>query len=199
MRWHDAQVTVPPPLPTPTKGDASPRELVTELGRIVGPETAAGWCADLLAGADPHDYVEMLDYLGSNTRKAAFDPSWYDYWPRTWGARGLLYVWADSAAPVVVEGLADAHWRPAEMCLKVATKREIGEAGPGAVPLSEHELPRVRAASMRCLGKVGDTEHVEIVDAALDDEHPQVRRAAARALTAMVKRLDLDRSPPDLG
>lgn len=172
---------------------------MTELGRIVGPETAAGWCADLLAGADPHDYVEMLDYLGSNTRKAAFDPSWYDYWPRTWGARGLLYVWADSAAPVVVEGLADAHWRPAEMCLKVATKREIGEAGPGAVPLSEHELPRVRTAAMRCLGKVGDTEHVEVVDAALDDEQPQVRRAAARALTEMIRRLDLDRSPPGLG
>jgi len=191
-------VTVPP-LPPPTTPEASPRELVTELGRIVGPETAAGWCADLLAGADPHDYVEMLDYLGSNTRKAAFDPSWYDYWPRTWGARGLLYVWADSAAPVVVEGLADAHWRPAEMCLKVATKREIGEAGPGAVPLSEHELPRVRTAAMRCLGKVGDTEHVEVVDAALDDEQPQVRRAAARALTEMIRRLDLDRSPPGLG
>lgn len=188
-----------PPLPPPTTPEASPPELVTELGRIVGPETAAGWCADLLAGADPHDYVEMLDYLGSNTRKAAFDPSWYDYWPRTWGARGLLYVWADSAAPVVVEGLGDAHWRPAEMCLKVATKREIGEAGPGAVPLSEHELPRVRAAALRCLGKVGDTEHVEVVDAALDDEQPQVRRAGARALAEMIRRLDLDRSPPDLG
>lgn len=188
-----------PPLPRPTKPDASPRELVSELGRRVGRQTAAGWCADLLSGADPHDYVEMLDYLGSNCRKAAFDPSWYDYWPRTWGARGLLYVWADSAAPVVVSGLCDEHWRPAEMCLKVAAKREIGEAGPAAAPLTTHELPRVRAAALRCLGKVGDTEHVEAVDAALDDEQPAVRRAAARALTELVSRLDLDRDLPDLG
>ncbi len=185
-------------LPSPTHPDGSPRELVTELGELVGEETAAGWCADLLAGADPHDYVEMLDYLGSNTRKAAFDPSWYDYWPRTWGARGLLYVWADSVALVVVNGLGDEHWRPAEMCLKVAAKREVGEAGPGAVPLTRHELPRVRAAALRCLGRVGDTEHVDAVDAALDDEQPVVRRAAVRALTEMVNRLDLDRDLPDL-
>ncbi len=187
-----------PKLPSPTHPDGSPRELVTELGELVGEETAAGWCADLLAGADPHDYVEMLDYLGSNTRKAAFDPSWYDYWPRTWGARGLLYVWADSVALVVVNGLGDEHWRPAEMCLKVAAKREVGEAGPGAVPLTRHELPRVRAAALRCLGRVGDTEHVDAVDAALDDEQPVVRRAAVRALTEMVNRLDLDRDLPDL-
>lgn len=184
-----------PPLPPPTRPDGSPRDLVAELGRRVGEQTAAGWCADLLAGADPHDYVEMLAYLGSNCRKAAFDPSWHDYWPRTWGARGLLYVWAASAAPVVIEALSDEHWRPAEMCLKVATTREIGEAGPGAVPLTYHELPRVRAAALRCLGVVGDTEHVDAVDAGLDDESTQVRRAAARALTSMIGRLDLNRVP----
>ncbi len=185
-------------LPQPSDPSAPPSVLVTELGRLVGPETAAGWCADLLAGADPHGYVEMLGYLGSNCRRAAFDPSWYDYWPRTWGARGLLYVWADSAARVVVNGLHDEHWRPAEMCLKVAAKREIGEAGPGALPLTEHKLPRVRAAALRCLGKVGDTEHVVAVDAALDDNQPAVRRAAARALTELVSRLDLDRDLSDL-
>lgn len=106
-------------------------------------------------------------------------------------------MWAPSCAPVVVEHLEDKHWRPAEMCLKVATRREIGEAGPGAVTLSTHELPRVRVASMRCLGRVGDTEHVGAVDAALDDEQAAVRRAAARALREMVGRLDLDILPPD--
>ncbi|MBA3233163.1 MAG: hypothetical protein H0T17_04325, partial [Propionibacteriales bacterium] len=115
----------------------------------MGEQRAAGWCADLLGGGDPHDRVDMLAYLGSNCQTAAFDPSWHDYWVRTWGARGLLYVWAASATPVVVEHLADEHWRPAEMCLKVAIKREIGEAGPGAVLLSAHELPRVRVASLR--------------------------------------------------
>ncbi len=165
---------------------------MSELGRLVGSETAAGWCADLLAGGEPHVYVEMLAYLGRNCRNAAFDPSWPDYWPRTWGGRGLLYVWASSAAPVVVSGLADDHWRPAEMCLKVAANWEIGEAGPGAARLVGHELPRVRVAALRCLGLVGDTEHVDLVEAALDDAEADVRRAAARAMAALVSRLDLD-------
>ncbi len=186
-------------LPPPTNPAGSPRQLVTELGRRAGVETAAGWCADLLAGADPHDYVAVLDYLGSNCGSAAFDPRWHDYWHRTWGGRGLLYVWADSAAAVVVAGLDDEHWRPAEMCLKVAARRELGAAGPGAVPLTRHELPRGRATAVRVRGRVGDTEHVDAVDIARDDPELAVRRASARALTEMVKRLDLDRDPPDLG
>lgn len=181
-----------PDLPPPSGGDDTPRGLVTELGVLVGEEVAAGWCADLLAGADPHDYVGMLAYLGKNCARAAFDPSWHDYWRRTWGGRGLLYVWADSAAAVVVEGLADEHWRPAEMCLKVATLREIGEAGPGAVPLATHDLSRVRLNAIRCLGAVGDTEHIAVVVDALDDEDPAVRRAAARAVAMLSRRLDLD-------
>lgn len=180
-------------LPRPSNPQGSPRELVSELGQRVGEEAAARWCADLLAGADVYDYVALLPYLGSNCEQAAFDPSWYDYWHRTWGARALLYVWAESAAPVVVEGIADDHWRPAEMCLKVAAKRELGEAGPGAVRLTRHELPRVRVAAIRCLGAVGDTEHVDAVDAAVGDGRVDVRRAAARALEQMAKRLDLQR------
>jgi len=130
---------------------------------------------------------------------AAFDPAWHDYWHRTWGGRGLLYVWADTAAHVVVVGLGDEHWRPAEMCLKVATLREIGEAGPGAVPLLQAELPRVRLNAVRCLGAVGDIEHVDGVVDALDDEDQAVRRAAARAVRQMARRLDLDAATlPDI-
>jgi len=181
-----------PDLPQPTGGDTTPRGLVSELGALVGDERAAGWCADLLAGGDPHDYVPVLPYLGKNCEVAAFDPAWHDYWHRTWGGRGLLYVWADTAAHVVVVGLDDEHWRPAEMCLKVATLREIGEAGPGAVPLLQAELPRVRLNAVRCLGAVGDIEHVDGVVDALDDEDQAVRRAAARAVRQMTRRLDLD-------
>lgn len=188
-----------PALPLPSRPDATVRVLVTELGERVGTETAAGWCVDLLSGADPHDYLAMLGYLGSNSRRAAFDPSWHDYWVRTWGARGLLYVWADSAAPVVVQGLGDEHWRPAEMCLKVSTLRQVGESGPGAVALVDHELPRVRQQAVRCLGANGDTEHVVIVEQALSDEHRDVRRVAARALVLLGDRLDLDIDVPDLG
>ena len=185
---------VPPPLPLPppSEPNGAPAVLVTELGVRVGETTAASWCADLLAGADVHAYAHMLAYLGRNCATAAFDSGWHEYWHRTWGGRGLLYVWSGAVSGVVVAGLADEHWRPAEMCLKVATKREIGEAGPGAVPLATHELPRVRTNAIRCLGVVGDTEHVAVVDAAVDDADSAVRRAAARALTLMARRLDLD-------
>ncbi len=77
------------------------------------------------------------------------------------------------------------------MCLKVATRHEVGGAGDGAARLAGHELPRVRAQAMRTLGAVGDTEHVDAVRAALDDEAPDVRRQAARALERLAERLDL--------
>ena len=62
-------------LPAPSDPSGTPGVLVTELGVRVGQKTAARWGADLLAGADPHDYAEMIDYLGSNCRTAAFDPA----------------------------------------------------------------------------------------------------------------------------
>jgi hypothetical protein len=180
-----------PDLPPPSDPDGTPRDLVTELGIRVGEAIAARWCAELLAGGDPHDFVGMLPYLGRNTAVAAFDPAWHAYWPRTWGARGLLYVWDDSVAGQVVAGLADEHWRPAEMCLKVATGHQIGEAGPAAILLVDHDLPRVRVNAVRCLGVVGDTEHVAAVRMALADDDSAVRRTAARSLTLMSARLDL--------
>lgn len=178
-------------LPAPKHPGGSPRDLVLQLGDRVGAEQAAAWCADLLDGADVRRYVAVLPYLGSNCATAAFDARWHDYWHRTWGARGLLYVWSPSAARVVVSHLSDDHWRPAEMCLKVATRRELGEAGPQAASLMSSDLPRVRAAASRCLGVVGDTEHVSAVEAALDDESTEVRRAAVRALERLELRLDL--------
>lgn len=186
-----------PDLPPPSEPKASPRVLVSELGERVGQERAARWCADLLGGADPAGYVAMLDYLGSNCRRVAFHPSWHDYWPRTWGARGLLYVWSDRVASDVVAGVGDPHWRPAEMCLKVAARREIGEAAEPAVPWAGHELPRVRAAAVRLLGAVGESEHVDVVERALGDDEGLVRHAAARALRRLARRLDRPDLDPD--
>ena len=92
-------------------------------------------CCRLLAGAPREDHLGELRYLAGHSFDAgdrALDPDvWPDYWLRTWGARGLLYVWDDAATDAVIEGLADDHWRPAEMCLKVATRHEVGGAGTG--------------------------------------------------------------------
>jgi hypothetical protein len=44
---------------------------------------------------------------------------------------------------------------------------------------------------LRALGAVGDSEHVVVVRACLDDHDPAVRRQAERAVDRMAARLDL--------
>jgi HEAT repeats len=186
-----------PRLPPPTDVSLHPKLLIAELEAHVGTPQAATWCADLLAGADPHEYEGMLWYLGAQATPGVLSGRWEQYWVRTWGARGLRYVWVDECASAIVGGLADEHWRPAEMCLKVAVLRDLGEAGPGAVHWLDYELPRVRAAACRTLGAVGDTEHVGHVRARLDDPQAEVRRAATRALQSMARRLDVELDAAD--
>ena len=187
-------------LPPPRDIEAHVGDLVVELAGHLGQAAVVALCQELLGGADRDDHLDALPYLtgfgfepGSATRDRNV---WPDHWVRTWGARGLLHVWDDTATGAVLAGLSDEHWRPAEMCLKVATRHEVGGAGDGAVALSAHELPRVRAQAMRTLGATGDTEHLPAVRAGLEDEDEQVRRQAARALERLTGRLDLvDEAP----
>jgi HEAT repeat protein len=168
---------------------------IQELDRLVGRHRLVEVCADLLAGADRTAYVPELRYLTNHDWSdgdPVRDPAvWKDYWVRTWGARGLLHCWDDAATSTVVAGLGDEHYRPAEMCLKVATRYDVAGAGPGAARLTGHELPRVRVAAARALAVVGDTEHLAAVEDLLDDEDAAVRSAAARARGALGRRLDL--------
>ena len=107
------------------------------------------------------------------------------------GAVHVLGGRHDSATPAIVAGLGDEHYRPAEMCLKVATRHEVAGTGDGAALLLAHELPRVRSQALRCLAVTGDTEHLAVVEAAIEDEDADVRRRAERARAALVRRLDL--------
>ena len=160
-------------------------ELIDELAERVGRQRFTEVCVSLLLGASREDHLDHLPWLtghdwsdGEPVRDRAV---WKDYWLRTWGARGLLHVWDDSATYAVVAGLDDEEWRPAEMCLKVVARHEVAGAGDGVVALADHELPRVRMVAMRALAVVGDTEHAEVVRAGRDDPDAEVRRAAARA------------------
>jgi hypothetical protein len=179
-------------LPDPPTERESPRDRLARLAAHVGEARAAELCAELLAAGSADEHPETLVYLGGDGGRAvlAGTGDWRPYWSRVWAARGLLYVWDDSAAPAVLAGLADPAWRVAEMCLKVSTRRDL-PAGDDAVRLARHELPRVRAAALRALGAAGDVEHVAAVQDALEDAEPQVRAAAARALDRMRARLDL--------
>lgn len=175
----------------PADPAAPPRVLVGELRDLIGEAACTEVCAALLSGSDPALHADELGYLGGRPGPHVIDGSWSPYWARVWGARGLLYVWAPSAAPAVVAGLSDPHWRVAEMCLKVSALREVAEAGDPASRLAGHELTRVRANAVRTLGLVGDTEHVDTVVVSLVDEDSQVRRAARLALERLTLRLDI--------
>lgn len=187
------------PLPGPSSLDLTPRQRLQELKEHLGEQAAAQACAELLEGANPREHLDVMPYLAGRALEWSQTSDSAAYWVRTWGARALRYVWAPDVASAVVAGLDDEHWRPAEMCLKVAALRELGEAGPGAERLSGHELVRVRVAAARCLGRVGDTEHVSAAWVLLEDPDPEVRRSAARALVMLDERLDLGPEIPDLG
>lgn len=177
-------------LPPPADPTARPRVLLADLRTHLTETEAARRCADLLAGADPAGHRDLLPYVGGRPGAAYLAGGWPDYWVRVWGARGLRYVWDESAADAVLLGLGDDAWRVAEMCLKVCALRDL-PAGAEAVRLSRHHLARVRAAAARALGGAGDVEHVGAVEGLLDDESEEVRRAAHRALVGMRDRLDL--------
>ena len=170
-------------------------ELIAELDGRLGRTRFVEVCVSLLLGADREDHLDVMPWLTGHSW-AEGEPVrdrtvWKDYWVRTWGARGLLHVWDDAATHAVVAGLGDEEWRPAEMCLKVVAHHDVAGAGDGAAALADHPLPRVRAAAMRALAVVGDTQHAEVVRAAQDDPDADVRRAAGRARQAMRERLDL--------
>ena len=180
-----------PHLEPPADLALHPRVLVAELAAALGNESAAHACIELLSGADPRRFRVELNYLGGRPGREVFLGTWPALWARTWGARGLRYVWNEQAASAITAGLADEDWRPAEMCLKVAALREVGTAGDGAARLITHDLARVRANAVRTLGLVGDTEHVEAVARVLDDPDLGVRVQAYRALERLRQRLDL--------
>ncbi|MFB9312587.1 HEAT repeat domain-containing protein [Nocardioides plantarum] len=168
---------------------------IRELAGRIGVPAFVAVCVDLLDGAPRERYVEELRMLTGHGWRPG-DPvldhdAWKDHWVRSWGARGLLHVWSDAATAAVVRGLEDEHYRPAEMCLKVATRHDVAGAGDGAARLAGHALPRVRVQALRCLAVCGDREHVGAVRAGLDDDRADVRRQAARAWEALERRLDL--------
>ena len=120
-------------------------ELIVGLAERIGVPAFVAVCTDLMGGADREEYVEELRGLTGHDwhpGDGVLDrSSWADYWVRTWGARGLLHVWDDSATSAVVAGLADEHWRPAEMCLKVTARHDVA----GGTARRRRPVARARA------------------------------------------------------
>lgn len=151
-----------------------PRHQVQAAVARVGEATVAGWCVEVLRGGHNEEAFEVL-----------CGPHWRGLirsnvlWGRVWGARGLLYAWAPTAAPAVVSGLDDPAWRVREMCAKVVRLRELPDAADRLFELAlNDEVPRVRAAAVRALARVGEAEHADAV------------RSDETALRELSRRLD---------
>jgi hypothetical protein len=179
----------------PSNPKQRPEVLVGEACATHGTATIARWCADLLLGrvAPDDPSSPTLVWIGgaaAELRRGDIRERGQDYWARVWAARALRYAWTPGLEPAVVRGLTDPAWRVREMSAKVSGQREIGEAGDALADLVADEVPRVRAAAVRALGAVGESEHVEAVRDALDDPESSVRRAAEQALALLRRRLD---------
>ncbi|MFY9888337.1 MAG: HEAT repeat domain-containing protein [Streptosporangiaceae bacterium] len=128
----------------------TPRQSVEfECARRGEPQVVAG-CVALLLGQDADD--DLLRALGGPNAEMVLDDGpeqRNQYWRRVWGARGLLYAWADHASGAVVAALGDEHWRVREMAAKVVARRKLGDAVEAVAALRADPVPRVRAAAER--------------------------------------------------
>jgi hypothetical protein len=73
------------------------------------------------------------------------------YWLRVWGARGLLWVWDDSALGALRVALADEAWRVREMAVKVVARHRVGDLLSTVAGLQDDPVPRVQTAANRAV------------------------------------------------
>jgi HEAT repeat protein len=111
-------------------------------------------CIDLLRERrlDPDLVIALAGPPGRSLLAVPDDTS--DYWYRVWGARGLLWVWEDSALPAILAACNDDAWRVREMALKVIGRHRLGDALDAVSLLVTDPVPRVRSAARRTLERL---------------------------------------------
>jgi hypothetical protein len=130
----------------------TPRENVTAECRRRGLEAVVAGCVDLLDGDGSDEGLivalggQAAPYVLSGREGGASG-----YWPRVWAARGLLYAWADAAAPAIIRATSDDAWRVREMAAKVIARHRVADALDAIVALRHDPVPRVRAAASRAV------------------------------------------------
>ncbi|SDS95235.1 HEAT repeat domain-containing protein [Microlunatus soli] len=182
---------------TPGQRRATPAEHWASVQRRLGTAVTVERCIEVLSGAVTIEHPSDPAFTvlgGGNHLQRILDGVSPDYWIRVWAARGLLYVWDDTATAAVITGLSDDAWRVREMCAKVARLRLLGQAGDDLARLVADDVPRVRSAAVRALADVGEAEHAAALRQALDDQDRSVADAADRARITMAQRLDRDLS-----
>jgi hypothetical protein len=128
----------------------SPRQSISAECARRGQGAVVAGCVALLQGraADTDLYLALAGPAAEAVLRGAAGGV-DGYWPRVWGARGLLYAWEEAAAPAVVHATADEAWRVREMALKVIARHVIGDAFEVVVKLRNDPIARVRRAAHR--------------------------------------------------
>jgi hypothetical protein len=119
-----------------------------------GPSALTAACTALLEGraADVSDHMIMV--LGGEPVRYVLDGGEggrTGYWPRVWGARGLLHQWDPAAAAAIIGATHDEAWRVREMAAKVIARHKLGDALDAVAALRTDEAERVRAAASRAV------------------------------------------------
>jgi hypothetical protein len=123
-----------------------------------GLDSVVDGCVALLGGG--HGDFRFLAVLAGPAADFVVDCEPGDpnrYWLRVWGARGLLWAWADRATPAIGVALADPHWRVREMATKVVAKYQLGDLLPEVAALRTDGTPRVRAAAERAVQRLTES------------------------------------------
>jgi hypothetical protein len=137
---------------------------------------------------------DFLLYAGGRHALGILEGAPALYWPELWGARALLHVWSEAAAPYVVVGLNNRAWRVREMCARVILLRDL-QVAPKLVRLTTDEVPRVRAAALHALAAQGTADHLATIVQRLRDPDIEVRRAAQQARDVLAGRWNLPKDP----
>lgn len=133
----------------------TPRQSIEAECRRRGRTEVLAGCVDLLAGRDVDDELILaLGGPGARHVLAGGAGGRHGYWPRSWGARGLLYVWEDDATPVIIGATRDDAWRVREMAAKVIARHRVGDALDAVSALQDDDVARVRAAAHRAVVQI---------------------------------------------
>jgi HEAT repeat protein len=130
----------------------TPRESIEAECARRGREAVIDGCARLITGGEAD--AALIVALGGPAARGLLDaglPERQHYWLRVWGARGLLWVWDDSALGVLQSALKDEAWRVREKAVKVVARHHLGDALASVAPLQGDPVPRVREAARRAI------------------------------------------------
>jgi HEAT repeat protein len=132
--------------------EPSPRtRILAECTRLGRSEVVAR-CVRLLEGGDVDDaFIRVLAGRTAPWWFAHREDEDLRYWPRSWGARGLLWAWDDAALPALRVALCDPAWRVREMAAKVVARNLVGDALDDVAPLRADPVRRVRIAATRAV------------------------------------------------